>query len=166
MTRRPEDKIKSTEELQQILTGAGKKVVFTNGCFDLLHAGHINYLFNARAEGDILVVGLNSDTSVRDLKGPARPFVPEQARALVLAGLECVDYVVLFSESNPLAVIKAFKPDVLVKGGDWKANEIVGKEYVESCGGKVKIISYLKSYSTTSLIKTIADGFGNNVHGK
>ncbi len=157
--RRPEDKIKEIGELQGILAGTDKKVVFTNGCFDLLHPGHVQYLFRAREKGDLLIVGLNSDASVKKIKDPQRPIVPERDRALVLAGLECVDYVVIFSKPDPLELIKAFRPDVLAKGGDWKIDKVIGKEFVESYGGNVKLIPYLEGYSTHSLIKTIVDRF-------
>ena len=160
--RRPEEKIKSLMELQQILSKRDKKVVFTNGCFDLLHWGHVQYLFKAREEGDFLIVGLNSDASVREIKGPQRPIVPERERALVLASLECVDYVVIFSEPDPLELIKALKPDVLAKGGDWEVEKVIGKEFVESYGGKVKLIPYLEGYATHSLIKTIVDRFNSD----
>ncbi|MBW1860673.1 MAG: adenylyltransferase/cytidyltransferase family protein, partial [Deltaproteobacteria bacterium] len=111
----------------QTLKNAGKKIVFTNGCFDLLHLGHVRYLEAARAEGDVLVVGVNSDRSVHEIKGPSRPVVPDDERAEVLAALACVDFITLFDEPNPLETIRALLPDVLVKGSDWAEDAIVGK---------------------------------------
>jgi D-beta-D-heptose 7-phosphate kinase/D-beta-D-heptose 1-phosphate adenosyltransferase len=130
-------KIRSLEELGAQLSldrEKGKKVVFTNGCFDLLHVGHIRYLQQARRMGDLLVVAINTDDSVRKLKGPSRPVQPEQDRAEILAGLECVDYVVSFEQDTPLSVIEHLKPDVLVKGADWPAEQIVGRQEVEGSG--------------------------------
>jgi len=132
-----------------------KKIVFTNGCFDLLHPGHVDYLERARALGDVLVVGLNSDESVRRLKGPKRPINAEMDRALVLAGLGCVNFVIIFSEDTPYNLIKAVQPDVLVKGGDWPIDKIVGKDIVLAKGGEVKSLDFLPGYSTTSLIDKI-----------
>ena len=133
-------KLKSCSELAPILRGlqaGGKVVVFTNGCFDLLHAGHVRYLAAARQEGDILVVGLNSDRSVRHIKGDPRPILPESERAEVLAGLAAVNYVVLFDEPDPLRLITALTPDVLVKGGDWPEEAIIGAQAVRNRGGRV-----------------------------
>src|SRR5512139_3484472 len=127
-------KIKERKELLSIiknLKAKGKRIVFTNGCFDLLHLGHVRYLEEAKALGDVLVVGVNSDTSVRKLKGPKRPILPEEERAEILSGLGCVDYVTLFHEIDPLELITSVRPDVLVKGGDWTKEQIVGKEVVE-----------------------------------
>ena len=132
----------------------GKRVVFTNGCFDILHVGHIRYLREAKSLGDILVVGLNSDASVRSLK-PGRPVNREADRAEVLAALSFVDHVVMFNEKTPEKLIKKIRPDVLVKGGDWKVKDIVGGDFVKSIGGKVKNIPFVKGYSTTSLIEKI-----------
>jgi rfaE bifunctional protein nucleotidyltransferase chain/domain len=132
-----------------------KKIVFTNGCFDLLHPGHVDYLERAKVLGDVLVVGLNSDESVRRLKGPKRPINPEMDRALVLAGLGCVNFVIIFSEDTPYNLIKAVQPDVLVKGGDWPIDKIVGKDIVLANGGEVKSLDFLPGYSTTSLIDKI-----------
>ncbi|MFQ5724202.1 MAG: D-glycero-beta-D-manno-heptose 1-phosphate adenylyltransferase [Terriglobia bacterium] len=134
----------------------GRRVVFTNGCFDLLHPGHIRLLEQARALGDVLVVGLNSDRSVRELKGPGRPLVPERARAEVLAALEAVEAVVIFEEPTPRELLAALRPDVLVKGGDWEPEEIVGREEVEAAGGRVVLVPYIKGYSTSELIGRIA----------
>ena len=130
------------------------KLVFTNGCFDLLHYGHVKFLEEAKKLGDVLVVGINSDTSVRRLKGKGRSIVKAKDRAKILMGLRCVDAVVIFVEDTPLELIKELKPDVLVKGGDWKKKDVVGKEYVK----EVVIIPYLKGYSTTNLIKRIMKG--------
>ena len=134
----------------------GNRIVFTNGCFDLMHIGHTRYLQAARALGDLLVVGVNSDVSVRHLnKGVDRPIVPEAQRAEVLAALGCVDYVVIFSEPDPGALIAALQPDVLVKGGDWAINQIVGRETVEARGGIVTTIPLVPGLSTTSLLQRI-----------
>lgn len=133
----------------------GRRVVFTNGCFDLLHPGHIQLLETARAMGDALVVGLNSDDSVRTLKGPGRPVIPEQERAEILAGFECVDAVVVFDELTPQKTVAALLPDILVKGGDWPGNRIVGREEVEAAGGKVVLIDVVEGYSTTEILRKI-----------
>ncbi len=132
--------------------------MFTNGCFDLLHPGHIQSLEQARALGDALVVGLNSDKSVRELKGPGRPVFPELERAEILAALECVDAVVIFDELTPRSVIAALLPDVLVKGGDWPSNQIVGREEVEAAGGRVVSIPVVPGYSTTAILEKIRQG--------
>lgn len=131
----------------------GKRVVFTNGCFDLLHVGHIRLLEKAKRLGDILIVGLNSDASVRRLKGPHRPLNPEGARAEILSALDSVDFVVVFSEETPEKIIRKISPHVLVKGGDWKKEEIVGREFVESYGGKICLFPVVRGYSTTTLLK-------------
>ncbi|HUN60973.1 MAG TPA: D-glycero-beta-D-manno-heptose 1-phosphate adenylyltransferase [Candidatus Sulfotelmatobacter sp.] len=133
----------------------GKRVVFTNGCFDLLHPGHIHSLEAARALGDFLVVGINSDDSVRLLKGPGRPLIPQNERAEILASLECVDGVVIFDQPTPREVIAALLPDVLVKGTDWPGNQIVGREEVEGSGGKVVLIDNVPGYSTTEILQKI-----------
>ncbi len=133
-----------------------KRVVFTNGCFDLLHPGHVRLLQQARQLGDALVVGLNSDASVRRLKGGSRPLVPEAGRAEVLAALACVDAVTIFGEDTPRELIAALRPDVLVKGGDWKPDQIVGRAEVEAAGGRVVVVPYVEGYSTSSLIAKIA----------
>lgn len=133
----------------------GKRLVFTNGCFDLLHAGHVRYLQEARALGDALAVGLNSDRSVRILKGEGRPILNEEERAEVIAALEAVDYVVIFDEETPRALIADLLPDVLVKGGDWPLDQIVGRDEVESAGGRVLSLPYLKGSSTTDVIEKI-----------
>jgi len=135
----------------------GKKVVFTNGCFDLLHPGHIRSLEKARALGDVLIVGINSDESVRTLKGEGRPVIPEQERAEILASLECVDAVLIFDELTPQNVVARLVPDVLVKGGDWPGNQIVGREEVEAAGGKVVLVDVVQGYSTTDILKKIRE---------
>jgi D-glycero-beta-D-manno-heptose 1-phosphate adenylyltransferase len=132
-----------------------KKVVFTNGCFDILHTGHVTYLEKARLLGDRLIVGINSDDSVRRLKGPSRPVNDERSRMKVLSSLRCVDKVILFREDTPEKLIKKVRPDVLVKGGDWKKNSVIGASFVESYGGKVKLIPFVKGFSTTGLLTKI-----------
>lgn len=133
----------------------GRKVVFTNGCFDLLHPGHIRSLEAARALGDVLIVGLNSDESVRTLKGPNRPVIPEQERAEILSSLECVEAVTIFPELTPQNLIAALLPDVLVKGGDWPGDQIVGRAEVEAAGGRVARIDIVPGYSTTEMLQKI-----------
>jgi len=153
-----EEKIRARRELLKIikdLRTKGKRIVFTNGCFDLLHIGHVRYLEKAKALGDILVVGVNSDASVRKLKGPKRPILPEEERAGILSGLGCVDYITIFSEIDPLKLIASLRPDVLVKGGDWTKEQTVGKEVVERSGGEVVILPFVKGSSTSNLIHTI-----------
>ena len=130
----------------------GERVVFTNGCFDLLHVGHVRLLNASRRLGDILIVGLNTDRSVRELKGPERPIVSESARAEVLGALRAVDYVTLFDEPTPLELIRAVVPDVLVKGGDYTPDTVVGRDVVEAHGGRVEIIPLVGGFSTTGLI--------------
>ena len=136
----------------------GDRVVFTNGCFDILHAGHVNLLEDARLLGDVLVVGLNSDASVRGLKGPQRPINPEWQRAEVLAALAAVDYVVLFAEPDPLALITRLQPRILVKGGDWTPAQIVGREIVEAGGGRVVSLPLRYGASTTDVIERVLQG--------
>jgi len=136
----------------------GRRVVFTNGCFDLLHPGHIRSLELARGLGDALIVGLNSDASVKQLKGDARPVIPERERAEILAALECVDGVLIFDDLTPQRVIAALLPDVLVKGGDWPGDKIVGREEVEAAGGRVVSAPVVAGYSTTEILKKIRDG--------
>ena len=137
------------------LKAKGKRIVFTNGCFDLLHIGHVRYLEKAKGLGDVLVVGVNSDSSVRKLKGPKRPILSEEERAGILSGLGCVDYITVFSEIDPLKLITSLRPDVLVKGGDWTKEQTVGKEVVERSGGEVIILPFVKGASTSNLIQTI-----------
>jgi len=136
----------------------GRRLVFTNGCFDLLHPGHIRSLEQARALGDVLIVGLNSDSSVRQLKGQGRPVIPERERAEILAALECVDAVVIFDDLTPREVIARLLPDVLVKGGDWPGDQIVGREEVEAAGGRVVSAPVVPGYSTSEILKKIRDG--------
>ena len=136
----------------------GKRLVFTNGCFDLLHVGHVRSLEQARSLGDRLVVGVNRDASVRRMKGSSRPIVGERGRAEVLAALESVDWVVLFGEDTPLRLIRALRPDVLAKGGDWKLDEIVGREDVESWGGRVERLRVVPNTRTTGLIQRARGG--------
>lgn len=136
----------------------GRRVVFTNGCFDLLHPGHIRSLEHARSLGDALIVGLNGDASVRQLKGEGRPVIPERERAEILGALECVDGVVVFDDLTPQRVIAALLPDVLVKGGDWPGDQIVGREEVEGAGGRVVSVPVVPGYSTTEILKKIRDG--------
>lgn len=133
----------------------GKRIVFTNGCFDILHYGHAKYLEDAKANGDILVVAVNSDSSVRKIKGKMRPIVDEANRLKLLACLESVDYVTLFKDTTPLKLIETVKPDVLIKGSDWDKSKIVGSGFVASYGGKVKTVKLVKGLSTTNLIKKI-----------
>jgi len=130
-----------------------QRVVFTNGCFDLLHPGHIKLLEAARALGDALVVAINSDESVRTLKGAGRPVIPEAERAEVLASLECVDAVVIFNELTPKETVAALLPDILVKGGDWPGNQIIGREEVEAAGGQVVLIDVVQGHSTTDILR-------------
>jgi len=134
----------------------GHKLVFTNGCFDILHAGHVDLLTRARALGDSLILGLNSDESVKMLgKGDDRPVNSQEDRAFVLAGLECVDYIVIFHESTPLEIIKAARPQILVKGGDWPVDQIVGNDVVTKAGGEVLSLPLLEGYSTTGFLEKI-----------
>ena len=133
----------------------GKSVVFTNGCFDLLHPGHVRYLAQARALGDALIVAINSDRSVRELKGKGRPILNEQERAEVLSALESVDFVVVFDEQTPQQLIAAILPDILVKGGDWTIDKIIGREEVEAAGGQVYSLPYVAQQSTSEIIARI-----------
>ncbi|MFQ5329779.1 MAG: D-glycero-beta-D-manno-heptose 1-phosphate adenylyltransferase [Thermodesulfobacteriota bacterium] len=135
----------------------GKTTVFTNGCFDIIHAGHVRYLSKAKGLGDILIVGLNSDASVREIKGSRRPIVPQRERAEILAALECVDYVVTFNEPTPLTLIEAIAPDVLVKGADWAGNDIVGADFVKSRGGRIARVKLVQGVSTTNIIEKILE---------
>jgi len=149
-------------EERERLRAAGKRVVFTNGCFDLLHPGHVRYLTAARALGDVLIVALNSDRSVRELKGPTRPILTEAERAEVMAALGCVDYVTIFDEPTPRSLIAGLLPDVLVKGGDWGVSEIVGREEVEAAGGITQSLAFVEGCSTTEIISRILDRFGKD----
>ncbi|MBL4902037.1 MAG: D-glycero-beta-D-manno-heptose 1-phosphate adenylyltransferase [Desulfocapsa sp.] len=152
------DKVISLRQLVQKVTvrkQIGQKIVFTNGCFDILHAGHVDYLQQARRQGDFLVLGLNDDQSIRSIKGPSRPINNEIQRARVLAALGCVDAVVLFGEDTPLNLISTLCPDVLVKGADWEEDEIVGAKEVKAAGGRVERIAFVNDTSTTGMIKQI-----------
>ena len=133
----------------------GEKVVFTNGCFDIIHAGHVQYLAQARQLGDLLVIGLNTDESVQRLKGPLRPICPEEDRAIVLAALACVDYVTLFDEETPKELIEELRPDILVKGKDYEGKEVVGRETVEANGGKVVLMPLVEGRGTSNVIAKI-----------
>lgn len=152
------DKIKGIDELKAIVAqakGEGKTIVFTNGCFDLLHRGHLHLLREAKRLGDLLIVAVNSDRSVKTIKGPDRPILPQADRAELIAALEMVDFVTSFDEPDPYAIIRQLRPNVLVKGGDWDKDKIVGTEVVESDGGKVIAVPYLEGYSTTQIIERI-----------
>ena len=148
---------KAMKELVERVKGDGKKVIFTNGCFDLLHQGHVRYLSEAKKCGDYLIVGLNSDRSVRDIKGENRPLMSERVRAELLAALCFVDGVVIFDEEDPLAIIKYLQPQVLVKGSDWAEEAIIGAEAIKKAGGEVKRIPLVPGNSTSDIICRIAD---------
>jgi rfaE bifunctional protein nucleotidyltransferase chain/domain len=163
------EKIRTLEEvvvIRQQLRREGKKLVFTNGCFDILHAGHVRYLNQARAMGDALVVALNSDKSVRTLKGESRPIVPEGERAEIVAALAAVDYVFLFDDLTPKRIIDAIVPDILVKGADWGIADIVGRDTVENAGGVVRSIALVAGASTTNIIEKILRRFGKTGQGQ
>lgn len=157
---KPVGRTLSRSELQDWLARerGNRKIVFTNGCFDLLHVGHVRYLQAARALGDILIVGVNSDASVRRLKGPERPIQSESDRAEILGALSCVDISVIFGEDTPAELIRSVRPDILVKGGDWKVDQIVGGDFVQSYGGEVKSLPFIESRSTTNLIERARSG--------
>lgn len=157
-----DSKIKNRDVLTAVIAAEkarGRKIVFTNGCFDLLHAGHVKYLQKARNLGDLLVLGLNSDASVRRLKGEKRPLIGEEERAHILAALDCIDYVVLFDEDTPLDLITAIKPHILAKGGDYTADGVVGKEVVEAYGGRVELVTFVDGKSTTNIIERILERY-------
>src|SRR5262245_51870166 len=157
------EKIFSLDQLRterERLRPAGRRVVFTNGCFDLIHPGHIKYLQEARRLGDELIVALNSDRSVRELKGEKRPILDQNERADVMASLGCVDYVTIFDEPTPREIIAALLPDVLVKGGDWEVERIIGRDEVEAAGGEVLSLPFIEGCSTTELIKRILRRYG------
>ena len=159
-----EDKIIRQEQVTSLMTEWRKEntsVVFTNGCFDLLHFGHVRYLAEAKGLGTHLVIGLNSDSSVKRLKGDHRPIKDEKSRAYILAALECVDALIIFEEDTPLELIKKVSPDILVKGGDWKPEEIVGSDIVFANGGKVLSLNYVEGYSTTRLEDKIRNSSEN-----
>jgi D-glycero-beta-D-manno-heptose 1-phosphate adenylyltransferase len=146
-------------EIRKQLKLQNKKVVFTNGCFDILHAGHVDYLNKSKALGDVLILGLNSDSSIRNIKGEKRPVVPQNERAFILSNLKAVDYVTIFNEDDPYEVIKKLVPDILVKGADWKVENIIGRDVVENAGGKVETIDFVNMQSTTNIIKTVLEKF-------
>ena len=157
------DKVLTRTDLKKKLDGLkkdGKKIVFTNGCFDILHTGHARYLREAKKLGDVLVVGLNSDASVRSIKGEKRPLVPQDERADVIASLEAVDYVTIFDELTPLELMRLLRPDTIVKGGDWAEKDIVGKDEVRQWGGAVRIIPEIQGASTTNIIEKILKVYG------
>jgi D-glycero-beta-D-manno-heptose 1-phosphate adenylyltransferase len=142
------------------LRESGKRIVFTNGCFDILHVGHVRYLAAARAKGDVLVIGLNSDASVKSIKSDNRPVVNQDQRAEVLAGLACVDYITIFDESDPLTLIQDIKPDILAKGADWEETNIIGSDVVKSYGGEVVRIKLVPDISTSRIIRRILELYG------
>jgi rfaE bifunctional protein nucleotidyltransferase chain/domain len=147
--------ILSRETIDFLLKNKDKKIVFTNGCFDILHLGHVEYLNEAKAQGDVLIIGLNSDASVRELKGPDRPVNNENDRLQMLLNLKAVDCVQIFTEQTPLEIIKLIKPNILVKGGDWKPEQIVGSEFVLASGGEVRSLLFKSGYSTSNLIQSV-----------
>jgi len=147
--------LKETREECNRLRESGKRIVFTNGCFDIIHPGHTRYLCDARKLGDHLIVAVNSDRSVRSIKGPKRPILLEQARAELIAAIGWVDSVLIFDEDTPIKVIQSLLPDILVKGGDWSKKEIVGADVVEAAGGEVKTIPFAPGFSTTDVIEKI-----------
>lgn len=157
-----EDKIVNLPRLKAIvskLRTKKKKIIFTNGCFDLIHIGHIKYLEKAKAQGGILIVGINSDSSMRKIKGPKRPIIKQGDRAKIIAGLEAVDYVSIFNETTPLKMIMTIKPDILVKGADWQLNKIVGADFITSYGGRTISIPLIKDRSTSRIIRKIISRF-------
>jgi D-glycero-beta-D-manno-heptose 1-phosphate adenylyltransferase len=145
--------------LRENLKKHNKKVVFTNGCFDLIHSGHVDYLVKAKQTGDILIVGLNSDASIKRIKGEKRPILKEDERAFIISNLKAVDYVTLFEEDTPLELISKIIPDVLVKGADWSIENIVGRDVVEQSGGEVKTIAFVNDQSTSKIINLITDRY-------
>ncbi|CAN2039204.1 D-glycero-beta-D-manno-heptose 1-phosphate adenylyltransferase [Candidatus Magnetomoraceae bacterium gMMP-15] len=147
----------SLKEKISILKNQGKRIVFTNGCFDILHAGHVRYLTEACNQGDVLIVGLNSDSSVKTIKGPKRPIISQNERAEVLAALSCVDYVTVFYEPDPFELISALMPDVLIKGSDWAENDIIGGDVVKAAGGEVIRVELVPGISTTEIIRRIGE---------
>jgi D-beta-D-heptose 7-phosphate kinase/D-beta-D-heptose 1-phosphate adenosyltransferase len=156
--------VKSWEELKtevDRLHAAGKKIVFTNGCFDILHAGHVRYLKQAREAGDVLVLALNSDSSVRTIKGEKRPIVPQEERAEVISALRSVDYVTFFNDATPLSLIEYLRPDLLVKGADWREEDVAGRDQVVSWGGRVVLIPIVEGASTTNIIEKILCTYGS-----
>ncbi len=154
--------LKKLKKILERLRKQNKKIVFTNGCFDIIHSGHIRVLKKAKERGDVLIVGLNSDKSVRKIKGSKRPIMNEKDRALILDSIKYVDYVVLFDEETPYNLIKEIEPDVLVKGSDYKLNEVVGADIVIKKGGEVFLVPLLKGKSTTNVIEKILKKYGKN----
>lgn len=154
--------IKSIKKLSEKIRKEKKTIVFTNGCFDILHAGHVEYLKKSSEFGDVLVLGLNSDYSVRMIKGEKRPVICQEQRALVISSLSCVDYVVLFDEPDPENLIKTVKPDILVKGADWSEDQIIGADFVKAEGGRIKRIEFEHKISTTQIIKKIGKIYYGN----
>jgi D-beta-D-heptose 7-phosphate kinase/D-beta-D-heptose 1-phosphate adenosyltransferase len=153
-------KIKSLDVLVPLIAAeknSGKRIVFTNGCFDLLHAGHVKYLQKARSLGDLLILGLNSDASVRRLKGAKRPLIDQDERAHLLAALDCIDFVTVFDGDTPLELITAIKPHILVKGGDYSLDGVVGRDVVESYGGRVELVTFVDGKSTSNIIERILE---------
>lgn len=151
--------LEEAKEIRALLKANGKKVVFTNGCFDILHAGHVDYLTKAKAFGDCLIVALNTDSSIKRIKGELRPIVPQNERAIIIAALKAVDYVIFFEEDTPFEVIKELVPDILIKGADWSVENIVGADIVLSNGGKVETIEFVNITSTTNIIDTVLKKF-------
>ena len=154
--------IKSRGEIKKIrkqLKQQNKKVVFTNGCFDLIHSGHVDYLVKAKEMGDILILALNSDSSIRNIKGDKRPILKQDERAFIVSNLKPVDYVTFFEEDTPAEIINELIPDVLVKGADWEIDNIVGREIVETNGGEVKTIKFVNNQSTSNIIKIIKERY-------
>ncbi|MBM3210848.1 D-glycero-beta-D-manno-heptose 1-phosphate adenylyltransferase [Candidatus Poribacteria bacterium] len=165
MVRKASEKIKTLEEIKLELNKArtqGKKIVTTNGCFDILHVGHVRYLQEAKEFGDILVVAVNSDDSVKAIKGDKKPLVPEDERAELLAALECVDYVMIFPELNPIKFLEELRPDVHVKGGDYTLEKVIERKTVESFGGEMRVVSGVSGKSTTNIINLILERYGDN----
>lgn len=157
--RQPATKVMGLEQLLELYRRPREQtLVFTNGCFDILHRGHVEYLYNARELGDALVVGVNNDASVRRLKGTGRPVVPLQDRLFVLAGLECIDAVTAFDQDTPRELIEALLPDILAKGGDYSPDDVVGAREVRDAGGEVRILPFVRGRSTTALIRTMTHG--------
>jgi len=159
------NEVKSLEEMKAIreeLRRNNKKVVFTNGCFDLIHAGHVDYLSKARDLGDVLIVGLNSDSSIKRIKGVTRPILLEAERSFIIANLKSVDYVTVFEEDTPGRLIGELIPDILVKGADWVVENIVGRDVVEANGGEVKTIKFVNNQSTSKIINIILERFGKS----
>jgi rfaE bifunctional protein nucleotidyltransferase chain/domain len=146
----------------EVLRKKGKKIAFTNGCFDILHVGHVRYLREAKKTADVLVLALNSDSSVRSLKGKERPLIPEKERAEILAALEFVDFVTIFPELTPLELINYLKPDILIKGGDWPEEKVVGRKEIKKWGGRVAIIPEIKGKSTTNIVEKIKKLYCSN----